>query len=130
MDESMCKLTARTVAIAAGMLLSTALLLSACEFPITEPEDRPATIWNSLDQAVDIYMVADAESAPRSFVVSIPPGETYMWEGPTADRGCVDGDLIAVIDGRDIDRLSAYTRYLCENDDWGVRDRSASTTDP
>jgi len=106
------------------VVASTVLLMSACELPITEPEDQPPTIWNSLDQPVDIYVVVEDEAATRSFVVTLSPGETYVWENPQGRWGCVEGDLVAVLDGRDIDRVTTYIPRLCENDNWGVRDGS------
>jgi hypothetical protein len=116
----MRKLTSRAVALASGTLLSIALLVSACEFGIVEPEDREPRVWNSLDQTVDTYMVADDENATRSFVVSLPPNETYVWENPRDEWGCVDTNLVAVLDGRDIDYRDTDERFLCDNDEWAV----------
>jgi hypothetical protein len=115
----MRKLTSRAVASLAT-LLAVALLTSGCDWPITEGEDREPRVWNSLDQPVDIYMVADDENATRSFVVSLSPNETYVWENPQDERGCVDTNLVAVLDGLDIDYRDTDEQFLCENNEWAV----------
>jgi len=113
--------TSAVIPILVVVFVSISLFVSACDFiPITEPEDLDPRIANMLDQPVDIYVVANDETASRSFLVTLSPTENYVWEDPQGRWGCVDTDLVAVLDGRDVDYRDVDEEYLCQDDVWYV----------